>query len=82
MMTLVQCAVCGQLHNPMDPAVHYRSLKPDGQPDAPGGMKWQCADERACHGRAIARTTDLDRRRMFRALDAAWAALEKNGWRI
>lgn len=69
---LVQCCVCGLLHNPLDRAIRYRSLD----------LRWMCADERACHDRVIARTDDLTRRRMLRALDAAWERLEKDGWRV
>lgn len=69
---LVQCCVCGQMRNPLDRGVHYRSLD----------LRWMCADERACHDRAIARTTELDRRRMYRALADVWEQLERQGWRI
>lgn len=76
---LVQCAVCGQMWNPLDPGIAYRSLD----------LRWMCADEGPCHGRAIERTTELDRRRMQRGLDKAWDAIDavikkaqQEGWRI
>jgi hypothetical protein len=77
----VACCICGALHDPRDPAVSYRSLD----------KKWWCADETACtERRALAEvaghagitTPAGDLAAMYRALDAVWADLEANGWRL
>jgi hypothetical protein len=83
----VRCCVCGQLWNPGDKRVLYRSMD----------HKWWCADHSACTERAdailIARagdeTTPDQLAAMYRGLNVAWDilfrridSLQKDGWRI
>jgi hypothetical protein len=74
----VTCCICGQLWNPADTRVDYRSLD----------RRWWCADETDCTARrarieaqAIA-TPAADLAAMYRALDQVWAELEQQGWKV
>jgi hypothetical protein len=77
----VTCCICGQLWNPADPRVDYRSID----------RRWWCADETDCTDRR-ARMARLEAHgtstppgtlaAMYRALDQVWAELEQQGWRV
>ena len=75
----VFCCVCGQAHNAraVPATADFRSLD----------RYWWCADEIACIMRASineqqSRDWLADTAAMQRGLDAAWASLQEDGWRI
>ena len=76
----VVCCICGQLWDARDPGITYRSID----------RRWWCADDQAClewASRAAilaaspVRTDPATLAKMYRALDASWAALwARMGW--
>lgn len=65
----VACCCCGVLWQASDRGVSYRSID----------HRWWCTDFLACKARREhARLTVVAA--MYRALDAAWESLAKDGW--
>lgn len=65
----VTCCVCLVRWDPADPGVSYRSID----------NRWWCTNYRACKDR---KQHAEDVAAMYRALDAVWDQLERDGWRL
>ena len=75
----VSCCICGQAHDAR--AIPATALYHSE------GRKWFCADEIACVMRASineqpSRQWLADTAAMQRGLDAAWASLKEDGWKL